>query len=175
MADPARARKLGVRIREIVAATLRVQVKDPRLGMVTLTDVKVTSDLRDATVFYTVLGDTGEQAATAAALESAKGVLRSAVGRQTGVKFTPTLEFSLDVVPDTARHIDELLETARRADAELQRAAAGAQYAGEPDPYRAAADADDDADDPDGPATPALPGSGAPTGPGGTAGAAGSG
>jgi len=140
MADPARARKLGVRIREIVADTLRVSVKDPRLGMVTVTDVRVTADLRDATVFWTVLGDAAEQEATAAALESAKGVLRSAVGRQTGVKFTPTLEFSLDTVPDTARHIDELIAADQQADAELHRAAAGASYAGEPDPYRTAVD-----------------------------------
>jgi len=136
MADPARARKLAVRIHEVVAATLERQVKDPRLGMVTVTDATVTADLRDATVFYTVLGDDEARAASAAALESAKGVLRSAVGRQTGVKFTPTLTFSLDVVPDTARHIDELLEAARRADEEVHRAATGAQYAGAPDPYR---------------------------------------
>jgi ribosome-binding factor A len=137
MADAARARKLAVRIREIVAETLRKQVKDPRLGMVTVTDVKVTADLHDATVYYTVYGDETERAATAAALESARGVLRSAVGRQTGVRFTPTLEFSLDVVPDTAKHLDALLEEARKADAEVQRQAAGASYAGEADPYRA--------------------------------------
>jgi ribosome-binding factor A len=136
MADVARARKLAVRIREIVAATLRAQVKDPRLGMVTVTDAKVTPDLREATVFYTVYGDAADQASSAAALESAKGVLRSAVGRQTGVKFTPTLAFSLDQIPDTARHIDELLAVARAADAEVQRAAAEAVPAGEPDPYR---------------------------------------
>jgi ribosome-binding factor A len=136
MADAARARKLAVRIREIVAATLRSQVKDPRLGMVTVTDTKITGDLRDATVFYTVLGDETERAATAAALESAKGVLRSAVGRQTGVKFTPTLTFLADVVPDTAREIDDLLAKARLADEELQRRAAEAEYAGEPDPYK---------------------------------------
>lgn len=137
MVDAARARKLAVRIREIVAATLKTQVKDPRLGMVTITDTKITGDLRDATVFYTVLGDETERAATAAALESAKGVLRSAVGRQTGVKFTPTLTFSADVVPETAREIDDLLAKAREADAELQRLAAGKEHAGEADPYRA--------------------------------------
>jgi ribosome-binding factor A len=137
MADVARARKLAVRIREIVAATLRAQVKDPRLGMVTVTDAKVTPDLREATVYYTVFGDTADEASSAAALESAKGVLRSAVGRQTGVKFTPSLAFVLDRVPDTARHIDELLAVARAADAEVQRAAADAVPAGDPDPYRA--------------------------------------
>lgn len=147
MVDAARARKLAVRIREIVAATLKTQVKDPRLGMVTITDTKITGDLRDATVFYTVFGDDTERAATAEALESAKGVLRSAVGRQTGVKFTPTLTFQADVVPTTAREIEDLLAKARDADAELQRLAAGKEYAGDPDPYRETdTDAEDDAD-----------------------------
>jgi ribosome-binding factor A len=138
MADVARARKLAVRIREIVAETLRTQVKDPRLGMVTLTDVRVAPDLREATVFYTVLGDEQEQLATATALDSAKGVIRAQVGRQTGVKFTPSLTFVTDRIPDTARQIDDLLERARKADAEVQRAAAGASPAGDADPYRRA-------------------------------------
>ena len=147
MADVARARKMAVRIREIVAATLKTQVKDPRLGMVTITDAKVTPDLREAMVFYTVFGDEAEQASSAAALQSAKGVLRSAVGRQTGVKFTPTLEFTQDLVPDTVRQIDELLAVARAADAEVQRAAADAVPAGDPDPYRVPAGGDDSDDD----------------------------
>ena len=146
MVDAARARKLAVRIREIVAENLRTQVKDPRLGMVTVTDVKLTADLHDATVFYTVYGDETERAATAAALESARGVLRSAVGRQTGVRFTPTLAFSLDEVPTTVKAIDDLIEVARKADAEVQRKAAGASYAGEPDPYRPEATDEDDED-----------------------------
>jgi ribosome-binding factor A len=146
MVDAARARKLAVRIREIVAATLKTQVKDPRLGMVTITDTKITGDLRDATVFYTVLGDEMERAATAAALESAKGVLRSAVGRQTGVKFTPTLTFSADDIPENVREIDDLLAKAREADAELQRLAAGKKHAGEPDPYRAPREDSEDDD-----------------------------
>jgi ribosome-binding factor A len=108
--------------------------------MVTLTDVRVTPDLREATVFYTVLGDAEEQIATATALDSAKGVLRAQVGRQTGVKFTPSLAFVTDQIPDTARQIDEVLDRARRADAEVQRAAAGASPAGEADPYRRAGD-----------------------------------
>ncbi|GAA0261789.1 30S ribosome-binding factor RbfA [Cryptosporangium japonicum] len=148
MADAARARKLAVRIQEIVAENLRTQVKDPRLGMVTVTDVKVTADLHDATVFYTVYGDEADRAATAAALESARGVLRSAVGRQTGVRFTPTLAFSLDMVPDTAKHIDELLAEAKAADAEVQRRAAGASYAGDADPYKHDDEFDEDEDAP---------------------------
>ncbi len=138
MIDPGRARRMAGRIKQIVAAGLETQVKDPRLGMVTVTDVKLTGDLHDATVFYTVLGTEFELAETAAALESAKGVLRSEVGRQTGVRFTPTLAFQLDAVPDTAKHMDELLAAAHRADEEAARARAGASYAGDPDPYKKA-------------------------------------
>lgn len=136
MSDVARARRLADRIREIVAELLERQVKDPRLGFVTVTDARLTSDLRDATVFYTVYGDDAEHAATAAALESAKGVLRAQVGRRLGLRFTPTLAFVADVVPEHARHIDELLERARTADAEVQRSAEGARPAGDPNPYR---------------------------------------
>ena len=136
MVDVARARKLAVRIREVVAATLELQVKDPRLGMVTITDVRVTPDLREATLFYTVYGDELERVASAAALESAKGVLRSQVGRQMGVRYTPSLTFVADVIPDTARQIEQLLAQARAADAAVQQAAAGAQPAGDPDPYK---------------------------------------
>jgi ribosome-binding factor A len=136
MADAARARKLADRIKVIVAETLEKRVKDPRLGFVTVTDVRVTSDLQQATVFYTVLGDDAEHAATAAALESAKGVLRSEVGRGTGVRYTPSLTFSADAVPETARHIEELIARAAAADAEVSRVAAGATYAGGPDAYR---------------------------------------
>ncbi len=112
MVDTARARKLADRIREIVAEALEKRVKDPRLGFVTVTDTRVTGDLQHATVFYTVLGDAEEQAATRAALESAKGVLRSEVGRRTGIRLTPTLEFVADAVPENAAHIDELLRAA---------------------------------------------------------------
>src|SRR3712207_2921954 len=103
MADPARARKLAVRIRQIVSAAIESQIKDPRLGMVTVTDARVTSDLREATVFYTVYGDEAAIADSAKALTSATGVLRSTVGRQTGIKFVPSLTFVADIVPDTTR------------------------------------------------------------------------
>lgn len=136
MVDVARARRLAVRIREVVATTLERQVKDPRLGMVTITDARVTPDLREATVFYTVYGDDSDRAGSAAALESARGVLRAAVGRQTGVKFTPSLAFVADVVPERAADLEELLARAREADAQVQRLAEDAEPAGEPDPYR---------------------------------------
>ena len=133
----ARVRKLADRIRVIVAETLETRVKDPRLGFVTITDARVTNDLREATVFYTVFGTEQEQADSAAALESAKGVLRTEVGRQTGVRHTPSLAFVADAVPENARHIDALLAQAAATDAAVAAAAADAQYAGEADPYRA--------------------------------------
>ena len=144
MADPARARKLAVRIRQIVSAAIETQIKDPRLGMVTVTDARVTSDLREATVFYTVFGDETQVADSAKALASATGVLRSTVGRLTGVKFVPTLTFVADHVPETARELDEAIERVRHADAELARAREGASYAGDADPYRRPADRLDD-------------------------------
>ena len=144
MADAARARRLAGRIKQIVATLIETQIKDPRLGMVTITDVRVTGDLHDATIFYTVFGDDAERAASAAALESAKGVLRSEVGRQTGVRFTPTLTFTLDALPDNARHIDDLLAVAAAADAQVEAARQGAHPAGEADPYRKPRIADDD-------------------------------
>ncbi|MDT4935501.1 MAG: ribosome-binding factor [Pseudonocardiales bacterium] len=144
MADVARARRLAGRIKQIVATGIEMQVKDPRLGMVTITDVRVTGDLHDATVFYTVFGDESAHAESAMALESAKGVLRTEVGRQTGVRFTPTLTFALDSVPETAKHIDDLLAVAAEADAKVEAARQGALPAGEPDPYRKPRDVADD-------------------------------
>ena len=141
MADAPRARKLAKRIGQIVASALEHEVKDPRLARVTITDTKVTGDLHDATVYYTVLGDkldvAPDFAGAAAALESAKGVLRSMVGAGTGVRFTPTLTFVADTVPEDAKHIDDLLARAAAADAEVARLANGAKPAGDPDPYRA--------------------------------------
>ena len=137
MVDAARARKLADRIKVVVAETLEMRVKDPRLGFITITDARVTDDLQQATVFYTVLGDETAKTDTAAALESARGVLRSEVGRQTGVRHTPSLTFIADGVPENAAHIEDLLAQVAAADAEVHRAAAGATYAGEADPYQA--------------------------------------
>lgn len=143
MVAEARARRLAERVKVIVAELLENGVKDPRLGFVTVTDARVTPDLREATIFYTVFGDDEERAATAVALESARGVLRTEVGRQTGIKHTPSLVFVLDALPDTARYIDELLQKAAQADASVHDQASGATYAGEMDPYRRPRDEDD--------------------------------
>lgn len=145
MNDPARARKLADRIQQVVAGMLERRIKDPRLGFVTVTDARITADLRDATVYYTVFGSEDDADGTAAALESAKGVLRSEVGRQLGARHTPSLTFVRDRVPENARRIASLVEEARRADSEIAKVAESAEPAGEPDPYRRPGEEDPDA------------------------------
>jgi ribosome-binding factor A len=140
MVDQARARRLAKRISQIVAAALEHEVNDPRLKMVTITDTRVTGDLREATLYYTVIGETvdadPDTAGAAAALASATGVLRTLVGAGTGIRHTPSLTFVPDQVPDEARRMEELLARTRESDAEVARLAAGARPAGDPDPYR---------------------------------------
>lgn len=148
MVDQARARRLAKRISQIVAAALEHEVKDPRLAKVTITDTRVTGDLQEATVYYTVLGETVDAEpdlqGVAAALTSATGVLRSLVGAGTGVRRTPSLTFVADIVPDEARRMEELLARTRESDAEVARLAAGARPAGDADPYRAPRERSDD-------------------------------
>jgi ribosome-binding factor A len=144
MVDAARARKLADRIKVVAAETIERRVKDPRLGFVTVTDVRVTPDLHDATIFYTVLGDETVRRESEQALESAKGLIRAAVGRETQVRFTPTITFVADAIPETSKHLEELIASARAADDELSRAAADAKPAGDADPYRHAAEDDDE-------------------------------
>ncbi|WP_110238786.1 30S ribosome-binding factor RbfA [Nocardioides gilvus] len=135
MSSP-RVRKIADRIHVIVAEMLERRVKDPRLGFVTVTDVRVTGDSQHATVFYTVLGEEDSMESTAAALESAKGLIRSEVGKQLGMRLTPTLEFIHDALPETARALDDILAAARAADALVAAQREGAQYASDEDPYR---------------------------------------
>ena len=149
MASP-RSRKIADRIKEIVAHLLERRIKDPRVGFVTLTDVRVSGDNQHASVFYTVLGAENEAQLddTAAALESAKGLIRSEVAKQLGMRHAPTLEFVHDALPEAARQMDEVLARAKAADEELA-AQRGSAYAGEENPYKVPreADAEDDADD----------------------------
>ncbi|MGC3993750.1 MAG: 30S ribosome-binding factor RbfA [Propionicimonas sp.] len=143
MSSP-RYAKVAEQIKVIIAQMLERRIKDPRLGFVTVTDVRITGDGREATVFYTVLGDATARAESAAALASATGLLRSTVGKQLGLKFTPTLEFVLDAVEEDAAQIEDALARARALDAEVAARAVGASYAGDPDPYRKPGE--DDAD-----------------------------
>ncbi len=144
MADEARARKVADRIRTVTAENLEAIVKDPDLGFVTVTDVRVTGDLQHASLFYTVFGDEEQRATTARLLEQNKGRLRSFVGRQLGIRLTPSLEWIADAIPENAAHLEDLLKEARERDAAVAAAAAAARYAGEADPYRKERDESDD-------------------------------
>lgn len=144
MADKGRAAKLADRIRVLVAERLEKGLRDPRLGFVTITDVRVTGDLQHASVFYTVYGTDQEREDSAAALKAATGMLRSEVGKQLGVRLTPTLEFIPDALPETAGHIADLLREAQERDAAVAGLASGASYAGDADPYLKPRDDEDD-------------------------------
>ena len=119
MAGSHRAAKVADRIKVVVAQTLENRVKDPRLGFVTITDVRVTGDLQQASIFYTVLGDDEARANTAKALESAKGLLRTEVGRELGTRVTPSLTFFADALSETARNFEDLLDQVRKHDEEI--------------------------------------------------------
>lgn len=150
MASP-RVRKIADRIKIIVAEMLERRIKDPRLGFVTVTDVRVSGDSQHATIFYTVLGEEESLSGTAAALESAKGLLRSEVGKQLGIRHVPTLEFVHDALPESARQLDEVLAKAREMDEQVAASRSGATFAGDEDPYKKpheqVEDATDDAAD----------------------------
>jgi len=143
MASP-RVRKIADRIQVIVAEMLERRVKDPRLGFVTVTDVRVSGDTQQASVFYTVLGEEADLAGTAVALESAKGLIRSEVAKQLGMRHSPSLEFIHDALPESARHIDDLLAKVRESDAAVAAAASGATFAGGEDPYKKPRPEDED-------------------------------
>lgn len=138
MADINRQRKVEDRIQQTVGRLLERRIKDPRLGFVTVTDVRVTGDLQHATIFYTVLGSADEAAKSAKALESAKGLIRSEVGKALGIRLTPTIDFQADSLPQAAADIEEALLKARKVDEELAQTAKNAKYAGEEDPYKSA-------------------------------------
>jgi len=139
-----RQARLADRIRVIIAERLEKGLRDPRLGFVTLTDVRVTGDLQHASVFYTVLGTEEERIASGAALASATGLLRSEVGKQLSTRLVPTLEFIPDALPENADHIAALLREARDRDAEVAKLASSASHAGDADPYVRAEEADDE-------------------------------
>ena len=151
MVDAARAAKMADRIKVIIAKVLERGIKDPRMGFVTITDVRVTGDLQHASVFYTVYGTDEERLDTAAALKSATGMIRSEVGKNLTARLTPSIEFIADGIPENAALIESLLTEARTRDTEVETLAKTAQYAGDEDPYvkpRVITD-DDDLDDDD--------------------------
>lgn len=140
MAENPRAARMAKRIQTIVASAIEREVKDPRLELVTITDVRVTGDLHDATVYYTVRGRSIDEEpnleAAEEALQRAKGQLRKIVGDQLSVRFTPTLNFELDTVPEATAHMEALLNRVRERDAELAELKKNAKPAGDANPYK---------------------------------------
>ncbi len=130
------ALKKAEQIKHIAAEMVQTKIKDPRLGFVTITDVRLSKDGKEATLFYTVLGGEAEQAETAAALDAAKGQIRTAVSKRLAMRFAPTIAFVHDALPETTAHFDELLAAAKAGDAEVAQKAAAAAYAGDADPYK---------------------------------------
>ncbi len=144
MVDHGRAAKLGDAIKEIVAKRLEKGLRDPRLGFVTITDVRMTGDLQHASIFFTVYGSEEEREDSAAALKAATGMLRTEVGRNIHARLTPTLEFIPDAIPENAAHVADLLAQARQQDSATRALAQGAEYAGDADPYVKPREADED-------------------------------
>lgn len=147
MVDHARARKLAERIKVLVAEALERAVKDPDLGFVTITDVRVTPDLQHATIFYTVFGSDEDKARSAAIIDKNRGRIRGEVGRGLSIRLTPTIEFVSDVVPETAAHLADVLAEAKRRDEQVQKLAAGAKFAGEENPYKEPRKYEEDSED----------------------------
>ena len=147
MADPERARKMADRIKVIIAKRLERGLRDPRLGFVTITDVKVTGDLQHASVFYTVYGSIEERTDSAAALKAATGLMRSEVGKNITARLTPSIEFIADGIPENAALIDDLLREAHDRDTATEDSKGTATYAGDADPYKKPRDYDLEEDD----------------------------
>jgi ribosome-binding factor A len=136
MVDHARARKLAERIKVLVAEALERTVKDPDLGFVTITDVKVTPDLQHAKIYYTVWGSAEDRMRSSEIIERNRGRIRGEVGRGLSIRLTPTVEFELDEVQDNAAHLNDLLAEAKARDEQVNKIAEGAQFAGEANPYK---------------------------------------
>ncbi len=135
MVDHARARRLAERIKVLAAEALERGVKDPDIGFVTFTDVRVTPDLSHAKIYFTVYGSDEEQQKSIDALERNRGRLRGEIGHRLGIRITPTIELIRDEIPATAGALAELLAEAKRRDAEVEQLKKQAKPAGDPDPY----------------------------------------
>lgn len=108
--DYQRSDRVGDLLVELIAELLRKEIRDPRLGAVTITAAKVTKDLRHARIYFNLWGDRKDKKEVMAGLESATGFIRSKVGKQLNLRFVPTLEFFYDETPDEAQRIEDLLK-----------------------------------------------------------------
>ena len=106
---PARMRRVNEAVREVVSAHIVEDLKDPRIGFVTVTGVETSVDLRSARVFVSVLGEPEDRDAALAGLASASGFLQQRLGEELSMKRTPTLSFVHDDSIDTGMRISKLL------------------------------------------------------------------
>jgi ribosome-binding factor A len=120
----------------LVAEALEKAVKDPDLGFVTLTEVKVTPDLQHAQIFYTVFGSDEDRVRSNEIIKRNTGRIRGEVGHNLSIRLTPTLEFIADELPENAAQMNDLLATARARDEEVAKLAAAAKPAGDANPYK---------------------------------------
>lgn len=150
MADAPRAARMAQRIKVIVAGSLTRVIRDEAAENITVTDARVTNDLQNATVYYTVLGDDAVKAEVAELLKQYAGRLRKEVGNNITARLTPTLAFVADEVPVNANLVEDLLRQARAQDAEVAALAEGKSYAGDEDPYKRDEDDEDHEDDAEG-------------------------
>ena len=128
--------KIAEQIKLIAAEMLARRINDPRLGFVTITEVRLSSDWSVAEIFYTVLGDDAALAASAEALEAAKGQIRTAVAKRVKLRAAPALSFVCDQLPQSAVEFENLLASVRAADAAIAQRSQGASFAGEAQPYK---------------------------------------
>jgi ribosome-binding factor A len=103
-------RRVDEAIRQVIGDAVAGELKDPRVGFVTVTDVRTSADLRHARVYVSVLGDAEQREATMAGLRSAHGFLQGKVASELHLKRTPALELYYDDTTDRALRVDELIE-----------------------------------------------------------------
>lgn len=106
-----RMRRVDEAIREVIGAAVSSELKDPRVGFVTVTDVRTSADLRHARVYVSVLGDAERRLATLDGLRSAHGYLQRRVATELRLKRTPTLTFAYDDTSERAMRLDALIDS----------------------------------------------------------------
>jgi ribosome-binding factor A len=112
--DYQRSDRVGDLLVELISELLRREIRDPRLGAVTITAAKVRKDLRHARVYFNLFGDRENRKDVLAGLQSATGFIRSKIGKQLNLRFVPTIEFFYDETQDEAQRIENLLKQVRQ-------------------------------------------------------------
>lgn len=118
--DFPRTRRIGEQMQRELAALIRTEVKDPRVGMVTISAVEVTRDLAHAKVFFTVLGDVDARRDSQAALNSAAGFLRHELGQRMLTRTVPQLRFVYDESIEHGSRLSALIDKAVASDGDKQ-------------------------------------------------------